>query len=153
MGKGTEVKSEPCRRSTKSFGAVSVEPDLHFHFRFAKTFNATTFLGFLKQIVRRNPGRKVFMALDNVGYHHAVMVQDWLKENADRIELFFLPAYSPDLNGVEHVWRLTKRKATHNVHFEELDDLHATVFRQFNRFQGNPASLRSPLRRWIEMVA
>lgn len=148
-GKGTVVKSEPVRRTVPAFGAISIEPDPRWHFRFAERLNADTFLRFLRQVVRYNPGRKVFMVLDNVGYHHARVVSTWLDQNRNSIELFFLPSYSPELNPVEPVWKKTKRCATHNRHFKEKRDLRGRLFRRFNRYQGNPASLRGVVARYL----
>lgn len=152
INKGTVVNSEPVRRSMKTFGAVSLEHKPKWHFRFVERFNAVTFLSFLKQIVRQYPGRKVLMVLDNVRYHHAKLVAEWVAANADRIELHFLPAYSPDFNPIEQIWRVTKRSATHNRHFPTLDALHQTLSRKFNRFQGNPSSLRGAIGDHLAML-
>jgi transposase len=151
-GAGTLVKSEPCRKSVKAFGAVSVEERPRFHFQFSEKFNGTSFLRFIKRIVRCNQGRKVFLILDNARYHYAKSVTDWVADNSEVIELFFLPPYSPDLNAAEHVWRLTKRTTTHNRHFATLELLHSKVFRRFNRYQGNPPSLRSAVARFMPPV-
>ena len=35
--------------------------------------------------------------------HHSYIVKDWIKENIDKIELFFLPAYSPEKNPDEYL--------------------------------------------------
>lgn len=150
VGVGAEVKSEPCRRSAKAFGAVNVtDPQKpRWHFRFAEVFNAVTFLLFLRQLLRAYPHRKVFLILDNVRYHHAKALQPWLEENCKRIVLHFLPPYSPDLNPVEDVWRVSKRKGTHNIHFPTLEALRAKLLRTFNRFQGNPAALRQTVERF-----
>ncbi len=142
------MKSEPCRRSVKTFGAVGIGEQPKWHFSFAERFNASTFLDFLKQVVRRAP-RKVFMVLDNVRYHHAKLVQAWVASNTHRIELFFLPPYSPEFNATEHVWRTTKRFATHNRHFSTLDELEQTVSSQFREFQRRPRLLRGPIGRWL----
>lgn len=136
-----EVMSTAARDSIKVFGAVTAEENPRFHFRIAEVFNAITFLGFLNQIVRQYD-RKIFLILDNAKYHHAILVQEWLEAHKDRIELHFLPPYSPEFNAQECVWRLTRRKSTHNRYFSKKSELHKTIFRRFNRFQGNPASLR-----------
>lgn len=81
------------------------------------------------------------MIMDNAKYHHAKALQPWLTSNKGRIELFFLPAYSPNLNPIERIWKKTKRASIHNRYFEKLEDLHSEIFRRFNRFQGNPVSL------------
>lgn len=152
VGEGVEVASEPCRRSEKAFGAVNVtnEDTPKFHFMFAAVFNAITFMLFLKQLLRAYPTRVIHLILDNVRYHHAKLVQEWLSSDGltDRIKFHFLPPYSPDFNAVEDVWRVSKRKSTHNKHFPEKLALRHALFRCFNRFQGNPASLRSTVRRF-----
>lgn len=43
---------------------------------------------------------KIIMVLDNVRYHHAKRLMQWL-EKKSKLEFFFLPPYSPDLNAVE----------------------------------------------------
>lgn len=130
---------------------MSIDDNPRWHFRFAERFNTTTFLAFLQQLVRYNRGHKLFVVLDNVGYHHAHPIKDWVAQNADKIELFFLPAYSPELNAVEFVWRSTRRLATHNLHFKTIQCLRSKLFRRFNRYQGNPSSLRAVVNQFREV--
>ena len=40
-----------------------------------------------------------------------------------RFTLDFLPPYSPDLNPIERVWKLTRRLCLHNVYFPKLDQV------------------------------
>jgi transposase len=56
-------------------------------------------------------------------------------------ELHFLATYSPKLHAAEYVWEETRRKTAHNRFFPTVDRLKEKLFRRFNRFQGNPASL------------
>jgi transposase len=58
---------------------------------------APTLIRFLERLVR-DAGRKVFLILDRLRVHRARLVRDWLEGRQDRIEVFHLPAYSPDLN-------------------------------------------------------
>lgn len=41
----------------------------------------------------------------------------------ERVEFLFLPPYSPELNPIERVWRITRRERTHNRYFSALDEL------------------------------
>lgn len=141
-GIGTIVDSMPGRSNLNVLGAVTAEEDPRFHFRFAPVFNQDTFGTFLRQIIRQYPTRKVHMVLDNVRYHHAKQIQSFLNEAKDRIELHFLPPYSPQFNPIERVWKETKKASVHNRFFEKLEEMKKAIFRRFNRFQGNPASLR-----------
>ena len=142
-GEGCDVKSYPTRKSIKVLGAVVFAKDPKWHFRFAEKFNGDSFLTLLKQMVRQYPDNRIHLITDNVRYHKGSGVRQWLEEQVDHIKLHFLPKYSPKLNAVEYIWRKIKRLTTHNRYFETLEELHAELFRRFNRFQGNPASLRS----------
>ncbi len=142
-GEGCDVKSYPTRKSIKVLGAVVFAKDPKWHFRFAEKFNGDSFLTLLKQMVRQYPDNRIHLITDNVRYHKGSGVRQWLEEQVDHIKPHFLPKYSPKLNAVEYIWRKIKRLTTHNRYFETLEELHAELFRRFNRFQGNPASLRS----------
>jgi transposase len=47
--------------------------------------------------------RKVFLILDNLRVHHGKKVSDWLDANNEKIEVFYLPSYSPELNPDEYL--------------------------------------------------
>ena len=49
--------------------------------------------------------RKVFLVVDNLRVHRANRVRDWVAENAEKIELFYLPPYAPELNPDEYLNR------------------------------------------------
>jgi len=40
----------------------------------------------------------VFLILDNLRVHHSKKVREWVEKHAALIELFFLPAYLPEIN-------------------------------------------------------
>ena len=40
----------------------------------------------------------MFLILDNLRVHHARVVKAWLAKNSEKIEVFYLPSYSPELN-------------------------------------------------------
>ena len=143
-GEGCDVKSYPTRKSIKVLGAVVLAQDPKWHFRFTEKFNGESFLTLLEQLVRQYSGKKIHLITDNAPYHRkGAKVNQWLEKHASSIKLHFLPAYSPEFNAVEYIWRKIKRLTTHNRYFETPDELHAELFPRFNRFQGNPASLRS----------
>ncbi len=88
-------------------------------------FNAQTFKIFLQKLLcqanlgntKEGKRKKILLVLDNARYHHAKMLQPWLEEVSDLLELFFFPPYSPDLNGIEMLWKKTRRNVTHNRFF------------------------------------
>ena len=61
-----------------------------------------TFLKFLRRVIK-DEGRKVYLIVDNLRVHHAIKVQKWIEKHKDKIEIFFLPPYSPEHNPDEYL--------------------------------------------------
>lgn len=87
--------------------AVSNQGLMHFKFE-KKTVDAQKYLDFLKDLVKDNAGRKIFVIADNARIHHAKIVTQWAQEHKDEIELYYLPAYTPERNPDEYVNRQLK---------------------------------------------
>ena len=66
------------------------------------TMNAKTFLKFVKRLIK-DATQKNFLVLDNLRVHHSKVVKEWVGDHKDKIELFFLPSYSPELNPDEYL--------------------------------------------------
>jgi transposase len=93
----TPVIPRPARRFSQSMiSSLTNQGKLRFMV-YDGALNATIFLKFLRRLVR-DATRKIFLIVDNLRVHRARMVNAWVQENADRIELFFLPPYTPEHN-------------------------------------------------------
>jgi len=64
---------------------------------FAAALNAKTLIRFFKRLIQ-DAQRKVFLILDNLRVYHAIVVREWLATKSQKLEVFFLPSYSPELN-------------------------------------------------------
>ena len=64
---------------------------------FSGALNAKPMIDFLKRLTRQTD-RKIFLILDNLRVHPSKPVKQWLAENTDKIEVFYLPSDSPELN-------------------------------------------------------
>jgi transposase len=132
----------PTRKSVSLFGAVNVN-DGRLVTRFEKQFDSMTFKAFLIQLLRhRKKGKRIIVMLDNARYHHAKILRDFLQKNRKVLRLEFLPAYSPELNPIERVWKLTRRICTHNVYFPKLEQVTASVTKQHDAWKKPNESLR-----------
>jgi len=131
------------------FGALGVNGQLILEQ--SEIFNAITFQKFVEKIVieatvgfnNNGSKKKILLVLDNARYHHAKIIQPWLEEMKDVIELFFLPPYSPDLNAIEMLWKKTRRAVTHNRFFESLDSLKYDLKMYWNQFTSINEELKS----------
>ncbi len=135
------VLQEPTRFHMSVFGAVNVGSGRLIH-QMSETFNAVTFLDFLKILLSfRIDSKVIHLILDNSRYHHAKLLKPWLDEHKEEIVLDFLPPYSPQLNPIERVWKQTRQKSTHNQYFPTLSDLVQAVQVQFSRWSQPNATL------------
>jgi transposase len=66
--------------------------------------NSERFIGFLEALIA-DAGRKVFLIVDNLKVHHSKPVKAWVAERAEKIELVYLPSYSPQANPDEYLNR------------------------------------------------
>ncbi len=107
-------------------------------------FNAETYIGFLDEILlpsfyKRN--HRVYLIQDNASYHKKSEVYEWFNANRARLEVYLLPPYSPEFNGVEQIWRHTRRQSTHNRHFDTAEELRQALFATFEEIQRRPESI------------
>jgi len=125
----------PTRKSIALFGAVNLRHG-QLVTQFDPKFDAVTFKKFLQKLLRyRRQGRRLLVILDNARYHHARLLAPFLHKHRSVLKLSFLPPYSPELNPIERVWKLTRRLSTHNQYFSHLHDLENAVSRQMAIWQ------------------
>jgi transposase len=89
-------------------------------------FTAKVFLTFLKRLVRQ-VGRLLFLIVDGHAVHRAAAVRTWLDQNVARIRLFFLPAYSPELNPDEYLNQDVKSNAVGTPRPRDAGEMIANV--------------------------
>ncbi|HEV2126160.1 MAG TPA: IS630 family transposase [Chloroflexota bacterium] len=89
--------------------------------------DSATFVAFLDQLAAALPTGRILVVLDNVGYHKSHVARRWWVAHQDRIHPLWLPAYSPELNLIERVWRHLKDKLANHRWWADLPALeHAT---------------------------
>jgi transposase len=127
------VYHHPTRKSVGYFAAVRLRDGQFLFRREVGRFNGETFWEFLKVFreVSAVPGHRVLAISDNAQYHRSKLHLEWRDQQAPEFGLDFLPPYSPDLNPIERVWKLTRRLCLHNRYFGLLDGVVAAVEDQF----------------------
>lgn len=120
----------PTRKSVGQFGAVNLGAGALVT-QVAEKFDAITFESFLKKLLKhRAKGKRMMLIIDNARYHHAKLLKPLLYKHRRVLKLLFLPRYSPNLNPIERVWKLTRRLCTHNRYFASLDELRVALSKQ-----------------------
>ncbi len=109
------------------------------HFRFMTvegTVSADVFRDFLQRLIT-GIDRKIFLIVDGHPTHKSKIVRKFVAENADRIELFMLPPYAPQLNPDEQAWAHVKSKvAKITVHTKEA--LKKSIYSVMRELQAMP---------------
>ena len=101
-------------------------------------YDAKVFLEFLKMVLEKYPTGKIVMILDNARIHHAKLLKGFLEENTNRLELVFLPPYSPNLNLIEPLWKWLKEKVVYNVFYSSVKQIRENVKLFFDQIAKNP---------------
>ena len=136
------------RKTAHLFGAIALH-DAHFTYWFADVFDGSTFWSFLKRLVTKYKGRKVFLIIDNAPWHHLPEEgKEWLVANRKRIELSRLPPYSPEFNPIEGVWKTTRKMTTHNRFYETVQQRDSALRQTFTKFQRRPDLIAAHVRRF-----
>ncbi len=104
---------------------------------YEQNMDADLFITFLQKLIQSSD-KKVFLILDNLRVHHAKIVKAWVEEHQEQIALFYLPAYSPDLNPDEYLNNDFKR----NVNKEHIPitkkELHQNTEKFMNMLSESP---------------
>lgn len=121
------------RERQTAFGSLNYDTG-QITVSFADKGNSISFKKHLKKVLFQYKSfSKILMVLDNVAYHHAKKIKAWLQRHP-KLELFFLPPYSPDLNAVERAWWYMRKKITHNRFVKSLKERKALFWKMFSHF-------------------
>jgi transposase len=129
------------RQSINAISAVN-ERGGFWYATFPGRFNATLFVAFLAKFLRHRK-RPVFLVLDGHPAHRAAMVRRFAHSTSGRLELYFLPGYSPDLNPDESVWAHIKTHGLSKRPLRENESLRDRVDSDLAAIQRRPALVRS----------
>jgi transposase len=76
----------------------------------------------------------VILIEDGASYHRSAVVKQFQDDNKQRLSVYPLPAFSPDYNPIEKLWKNTKRDATHLKYFKTFEALRGSVVNAFNQY-------------------
>jgi transposase len=106
---------------------------------------APVLIGFLQRLIR-DAKRKVFLILDRLPLHRAAVVREWLARHKAKIEVFYLPSYSPELNPDEGLNADLKQNVTRKAPMRSKSQLKQAAISHMRRLAKSPARVRSYFR-------
>ncbi len=140
-GKTPVISTTRARFGLNLISAVSARGSMRFMLVRGRV-NAKAFIEFLRRLlhVRTQP---VFLIVDGHPAHKAHCVRAFAESTGGKLELFFLPPYSPDLNPDELVWNELKHNGVGRMVITGPDQLEKTVRSTMRRIQRQPELVRS----------
>jgi transposase len=96
---------------------------------------ADTLIEFLKLLKKQFWDKPVIIVLDNARYQHCAVVEAMAASL--NITLLFLPAYSPNLNIIERLWKFTKKKILYAKYFDKPKEFHQAIENFFKNIHKN----------------
>lgn len=149
----TPVKKSMSKRfSVNMISTVTNQGQVEFMI-YQGTMNSDRLIEFMKQLIK-GKSKKVYLILDNLRVHHSKLVKLWAEENKSKIELYYLPSYSPEKNPDEYLncdlkYGLSEKPAPRNQkqlknnlqnHMEMLQSNSQRVKKYFNHKEINYAA-------------
>jgi transposase len=142
-GQRFEVGVGGGRKRLNILGAYCPDDQEYLDRRYAdKNLNAQSVIELFTLMMSKHPETKHFrIYLDNARYQHAKLLKEWVeqtkKASGVTFDLKYLPAYSPNLNLIERLWKFLRKEALQKWHptFEDMQQAVAEVLDNLPRYR------------------
>jgi len=131
------VQTSGTRKAYKVFGLVDYFTGKFYYQAIEGRLCSQSYQQFLKQVLSQIH-TQIILIQDGATYHTAKATRQFFAHHSDRITVFDLPAYSPDFNPIEMLWKKIKVNHIHLHYFPTFEDLRAKVDLALFDFQLSP---------------
>jgi transposase len=90
-----------------------------------KTINAENMIDYLKTLEAHSTASKIHLICDNGRANKNKALVEYLKTS--KIEIHYLPPYSPNLNPIERLWKIMRERKTYNKCYEDFAEFAAAI--------------------------
>jgi transposase len=142
--KGTtkEIKSNTGRRRLNINGAIDIE-NTSISVDYGASINAQSTISLMKEIeLKHTEAKNIYIICDNARYYRSRKVKEYLETS--KVELKFLPPYSPNLNLIERLWKYFHKIVLYNKYYETYHEFQKeckSFFKNIKKHKRNLASL------------
>lgn len=148
-GQQPMVKTVGLRKNIKVFGTIELGSGRIFSMLTNGPLNGSSYISFLKDVLSQTTSKLLWIH-DGAGYHTSSEVKSFLESRKHRIAVYKLPAYSPDFNPIEGLWKKIKQYGTHMKYFPTIDDLWLKLIEMLNYFKDRPEEICSLMSKYHE---
>jgi transposase len=139
-GQQPEVKTSGKRKAYKVFGLIDYFTGKFFAQATEARLTSASYEHFLTQVLAQSE-RPIVLIQDGARYHTSKAMEEFFVQHADRLTVFQLPSYSPDLNPIEKLWKKIKEQETHLHYFPTYESLKEKVEQALVKFANAPKEI------------
>lgn len=140
VGQTPTVEATGERKAVKMVSAISPGGALRFQLH-SGSMDQHRFKDFCRHLIS-DIDKKIFLIVDGSSVHKGKEVREFVNANSERIELFFLPPYSPTLNPDEWVNKNVKHDRVGRGVPQSVTDLKGLMLSALHRLQKRPDIVR-----------
>ncbi len=141
VGQTPVVPTTGARYQVNLISAITTQGTLRFA-AYHGRLNADRFVEFCQRLLHDTPG-PVYLVLDSHPAHRAWRTKEFVLSTQGRLQLFFLPYYSPELNPDEWVWKNVKHDRVGRAGITSAEDLKTKATNALRRLQQLPHIIRA----------
>lgn len=141
-GETPVVVATGARHGMSLISAITSKGHMRFMIKEKGSVNAAVFIEFLKRLIA-GADRPIFLIVDRGPAHRAKKTQAFVATLGKRLQLFYLPPYSPDRNPDELVWKHLKADTVGRMVTTSKADFKSKVVSSMCSLQRRPAKIRS----------
>jgi transposase len=136
------VEATGARHGMSLISAITAKGHMRFMIKEKGGVNADVFIEFLKRLII-GANRPIFLIVDRGPAHIAKKTKAFVESLNGRLQLYFLPPYSPDRNPDELVWKHLKADTVGRMAITDKADFKRKVRSSMRQLQNDPEKIRS----------
>jgi transposase len=140
--RGQQPKVKTCgkRKGYKVFGLIAYFTGHFFYQGQEGRLNSAAYIAFLTRVLAQTT-QPIILIQDGAKYHTSAETQAFFAQQTARLEVVQLPAYSPDYNPIEKLWKKIKQQDTHLHYFPTFEALTEKVEQALLKFTNAPEEI------------
>lgn len=89
------------------------------------TIDAEAMINFFQELEKQSKATRIHIILDNARAHKNHKLDEYLKNS--KIQLHYLPPYSPNLNPIERLWKIVREQTLYNRYYPTFSEFAESV--------------------------
>lgn len=141
-GRTPTLKVETKKMHINMVSAINNEGKLFFKI-YKEAMNTDILKDFCERLIKDLNGRKILLICDNLRVHHAYVFRDWLAERKEKLEVFYLPSYSPEYNPDEYLNNDLKQNVAKQPQAKDVDEIQKYTENFMDGLENDPDHVKS----------